>query len=130
MKLTFVRLLVEDYAACFRFYRDVMQFPATFGNEESGYADFDVGSATPLALFERGEQLAQIASDATGAAGDGAALIFEVEDVDRALADLRGRGAPVAGEPADRSDWGIRVAYVRDPDGTLIELNQPIPMSE
>jgi hypothetical protein len=32
-------------------------------------------------------------------------------------------GAPVSAEPADRSDWGIRVGYVRDPDGTLIELN-------
>lgn len=30
-------------------------------------------------------------------------------------------------EPADRSDWGIRVGYVRDPDGNLIELNQPLP---
>jgi hypothetical protein len=24
MKLTFVRLLVDEYAACFRFYRDVL----------------------------------------------------------------------------------------------------------
>ena len=24
--------------------------------------------------------------------------------------------------PTDRPDWGIRVAYVRDPDGTLIGL--------
>jgi catechol 2,3-dioxygenase-like lactoylglutathione lyase family enzyme len=68
MKLSFVRLLVDDYGACFRFYRDVMGFPVTFGDEEGAYADFDAGA-----------------------------------------------------------DWGIRVAYVRDPDGNLIELNHAIP---
>jgi catechol 2,3-dioxygenase-like lactoylglutathione lyase family enzyme len=54
-------------------------------------------------------------------------VALRVSDLDAALAELRGRGAEVAAEPADRSDWGIRVAYVRDPDGTLIELNQPVP---
>jgi catechol 2,3-dioxygenase-like lactoylglutathione lyase family enzyme len=53
MKLTFVRLLVNDYPACFRFYRDAMGFPVTFGDEEGGYADFDAGSDVSLALFVR-----------------------------------------------------------------------------
>jgi catechol 2,3-dioxygenase-like lactoylglutathione lyase family enzyme len=81
VKLTFVRLLVDDYPACFRFYRAVMGFPVTFG--EGGYADFDYA----------------------------------------AIEELRSRGAPVSAEPADREDWGIRVGYIRDPDGNLIELN-------
>jgi catechol 2,3-dioxygenase-like lactoylglutathione lyase family enzyme len=29
MNLTFVRLLVDDFPACFRFYRDVMGFTPT-----------------------------------------------------------------------------------------------------
>jgi uncharacterized glyoxalase superfamily protein PhnB len=41
--------------------------------------------------------------------------------------ELRTRGAPVSAEPADRPDWGIRVGYVLDPEGTLIELNRPLP---
>lgn len=24
-------------------------------------------------------------------------------------------------------DWGIRTAHLRDPDGNLIEINQPLP---
>ena len=31
MKLTHVRLLVTDFPACFRFYRDVMGLTATWG---------------------------------------------------------------------------------------------------
>jgi catechol 2,3-dioxygenase-like lactoylglutathione lyase family enzyme len=53
MKLTHVRLLVDDYPGCFRFYRDVMGFPVTFGDEEGGYADFDAGSDVSVALFIR-----------------------------------------------------------------------------
>ena len=36
MGLTLVRLPVGDYGACFRFYRDVMGFPVTFGDERTG----------------------------------------------------------------------------------------------
>jgi lactoylglutathione lyase len=125
-KLTFVRLLVDDYRACFRFYRDVMGFPVTFGDEEGAYADFDAGADLSLALFVRQYQTDHVGAPAA-ASGDKVAIIFEVEDVDAAIEELRGRGAPVSAEPADRADWGSRVGYVRDPDGTLIELNQPLP---
>jgi predicted enzyme related to lactoylglutathione lyase len=128
VRLTFVRLLVDDYAACFRFYRDVMEFPVTFGDETSGYADFDAGADVQIALFDRREQMEQLGGD-DGARGLQAAIIFQVVDVDAALAALRGRGAAVAAEPADRKDWGIRVAYIRDPVGNLLELNQPIPIT-
>ena len=33
MKLTHVRLLVNDFDACFRFYRDVMGFQVQWGDE-------------------------------------------------------------------------------------------------
>jgi predicted enzyme related to lactoylglutathione lyase len=129
VRLTFVRLLVDDYAACFRFHRDVMEFPVTFGDESSGYADFDAGADVQVAVFERREQMEQVGGD-DGARGMQAALVLQVVDVDSALAGLRDRGATVAAEPASRSDWGIRVAYVRDPAGNLLELNQPIPIKE
>jgi catechol 2,3-dioxygenase-like lactoylglutathione lyase family enzyme len=48
--LTHVRLLVRDYPACFRFYRDVMGLRATYGEEDTGYADFDAGAGVAVAL--------------------------------------------------------------------------------
>jgi catechol 2,3-dioxygenase-like lactoylglutathione lyase family enzyme len=30
----------------------------------------------------------------------------------------------------DRPEWGIRTAHFRDPDGNLIEINQPLKETE
>ena len=45
--------------------------------------------------------------------------------VDAAFAELVGAGAPAVVAPTTRS-WGQRTAYVRDPDGNLIELAQDL----
>ena len=129
MRLTHARLLVDDYPACFRFYRDVMRFPVTYGDEDGAYADFDAGSDVGLALFAR-SAMAQALGSTTDASGDKVAMIFSVDDVDAALEQLRQQGVAVAAEAQDRPDWGIRAAHVRDPDGNLLELNQPVPTGE
>jgi catechol 2,3-dioxygenase-like lactoylglutathione lyase family enzyme len=123
--LTHVRLLVESYERCFRFYAEDLGFEPTFGDATSGYADFRTGSVS-LALHDAGEM-----ADALGAAGgergrDGAALVLRVEDVDAAYGDLAAADCERVGPPQDRPDWGIRVAHVRDPDGSLIEVNEPL----
>jgi uncharacterized glyoxalase superfamily protein PhnB len=46
-----------------------------------------------------------------------------VPDCDAAFAALVAAGAPAVMPPTTRS-WGQRTAYVRDPDGNLIELAQ------
>ena len=55
MRFSQARLLVDDFAEAFRFYRDTLGFGAGFGDDSSGYASFDTGSGT-VALFERGGQ--------------------------------------------------------------------------
>jgi lactoylglutathione lyase len=124
VKLTHVRLLVDDVDACFRFYRDVMGFTPTWGAEDEGYADFDTGGGSALALFDRDAQADVVPLEESG---DGAALVFGVADLDVALAELRERGAE-PGPVTARPDWGIRFAHFRDPAGNLIEVNESIPM--
>ena len=124
MRLTHVRLLVDDYGESFRFWRDVAGLGPTFGNESSGYSDFAAGGVD-VAIFDRNEQ-----AEVVGAARESATLlVFRVADVDAAVAELRARGAAVLGEPLDRPDWGIRVADLRDPAGNLLEVNHEIPAS-
>jgi predicted enzyme related to lactoylglutathione lyase len=53
--------------------------------------------------------------------------VLEVTDVDAHAARL---GDLVVGAPVSKPEWGGRVAYVRDPEGTLFELFQAIPMGD
>lgn len=121
MKLTHVRLLVDDFDACFRFYRDVLGLTPTWGAEGEGYADFDAGPAN-VALFAR---TGQVEAVELRVPGDGALVVLAVDDVAAEVARL---GDEILAGPLDRAEWGIRVAYLRDPAGTLIELNEPIGM--
>ncbi len=124
LRLANVRMLVADYRACFRFYRDVLGLEVAWGDEEGQYAEFKAGDGI-IALYKRG-----LMAEAVGAAGkpadadtqDRAALIFEVEDVDAACEQLAAGGVALVTEPQDRPDWGVRTAHFRDPDGNLVEV--------
>jgi len=133
MKLISVRLLVTDFDACFRFYRDVMEFPVTWGAEGEGYADFFVGTETSFSLFEQREMSVTVGTlslPPKAAGQDRAALIFQVDDVDTAVEQLQQRGANILVGPTSHPEWGIRTAHLRDPDGNLIEINSPMAQEE
>jgi lactoylglutathione lyase len=127
-KFTYTRLLVINFKDCFLFYRDILGFKPTFGSETDVYADFDTGSVT-LAMFDRqsmSEAVGTISLPVQVKAQDTVCLCFEVENVDTACEQLKRSGVSMVAEPTDRTGWGIRVAHFRDPDGNLIEINQPL----
>jgi lactoylglutathione lyase len=121
MELSQVRLLVDDFAGAFRFYRDELGLEVGSGDESSAYASFLGGK---LAIFARAEQgnVVELRD-----AGDSTLTVLEVDDVDAAVAQLRAR---VVGEPQDQPEWGGRVAYLRDPSGNLLELFQVLEPQE
>jgi lactoylglutathione lyase len=123
VKLSQVRLLVDDFPGCFHFLRDGLGLECMFGEEGEDYASFVAGAGT-LALFRRSGQENVIR---LRPAGDGALVVLEVEDVDAEAAKL---GELVVGGPVSQPEWGGRVAYLRDPDGNLFELFQTIPTEE
>ena len=120
--LDYVVLIVEDLDRSLAFYREVLGL--TLHHRAGPYAQIAVGS-TRLGLYERGAMSQTLATPlrAPGPDAPGFQLGFKVEDVDAAHAELVGRGVPSAGEPTTRH-WGQRTAYLRDPDGHLIELAQ------
>ena len=123
-----VRLLVSDFPACFRFYRDTLGFKERFGSEDDVYTEFSAGDQT-LDLFRRdlmAEAVGTSGSPATANAQDHAALVFATDDVNQAAAALRARGVTLVAEPQDRPDWMVRTAHFRDPDGNLIEINSAL----
>jgi lactoylglutathione lyase len=114
-------MLVDDFAGCFRFYGEVLGLEPTFGTDSEDYASFAAGEGA-VALFRRSDQAHVVGLRLPG---DSALLVLEVDDVD-AEADRLGEFL-VAG-PVSQPEWGGRVAYLRDPDGNLVELFQQIPM--
>jgi predicted enzyme related to lactoylglutathione lyase len=52
-------------------------------------------------------------------------LNFRVADLDAMLAQLRAKGADIAGEPQEMEGVG-RFGWVTDPEGNRIELWQPV----
>ena len=124
MTFTHTRLLTDNYEACFRFYRDVMRFEVAWGDEASSYAEFRAGDGARIAVNDH-EVMADIAGPFVPDANN-AVLIFHVDDLERAVQDLKGRGATFVAEIQDRPSWGVRTAHLRDLGGNLLELNTPL----
>lgn len=123
MELTQVRLIVSDFAACFRFYRDVLGLKPQFDDDSGPYAKFspDEGSAG-IALHDRAD-LERSLPGLAAAGGDRALVVLRVDDLDAYATEITGRGAVLAGEPTVMGER-LRVAHLRDPEGNLVELQQ------
>jgi lactoylglutathione lyase len=134
MRLTRVRLLVNDFGRAHRFYREVVGLRPRFGDETGPYEEFELGGAT-LAIFDRRQMMAALGTQASVLAepehvGDRAMVCLEVDDVDAEYERLQEAGVRFITEPNDRPAWFLRVAHFRDPEGNLIELNSPLTAQE
>ncbi len=116
----YVILVVEDLDRALAFYTEVLDLP--LGHRAGSYAQLATG-ATRVGLYERAamSHLLGRRLDAPDPDRPGFELGFLVPDCDAAYTELVRRGAEPAVAPTDRP-WGQRTAYVRDPDGHLVEL--------
>ncbi|MEV6302169.1 VOC family protein [Actinoplanes sp. NPDC051861] len=120
-------LVVRDVARSVSFYRRLGFEPAV---EWAGYAKLTGGPGI-LHLAAGGEpppdrpDVALVAPDASARAV-AAAVVVQVDDCRAACADLVAAGVELLGEPVE-PEWGGEVrAFLRDPDGHLIEINAAI----
>ncbi|MGW4595709.1 VOC family protein [Streptomyces sp. NPDC004457] len=124
MELVQVRLLVTDFAACYRFYADVLGLAPQSGAVEGPYEKFSphAGSAG-IALQDRAMMAGLPAELGDTATGHRSLVVLRVDDLDAYCARITARGATVLHGPAPMTDR-MRVAHLKDPEGNLVELQE------
>jgi predicted enzyme related to lactoylglutathione lyase len=123
------RLLVADFPATFRFYREVVGLPTTYPADAAGpYAEFALGGDKYLGLFDRSLMLEAVGQPADlPRSGDVQAMLcISVDGVDAEAGRLQELGVELVVPPADHEPWGMRTVYVRDPEGNLVEFYGPL----
>jgi catechol 2,3-dioxygenase-like lactoylglutathione lyase family enzyme len=82
-----------------------------------------------IELIERGGSTPQEFSDPFDGAGTQGYFhwALAVEDLDTVFAQMLDAGATEVSAPAPAARAGARFAYVKDPEGNLLELIQPVP---
>lgn len=120
-----IRLLVNDFAASFRFYRENMQLPVLYGDENGPYAEFGEEGGVSLSIFQKNMMLDLLTKEGGEAEpSDDFMLIFKAGGtVDDDSAMLSAHATKVIA-PTDRESWGVRAAQFRDPQGLLLEVNK------
>jgi lactoylglutathione lyase len=127
MTLGWVIAYVDDPAAAAEFYERTFGLRTDFV-VPGEYAQLDTG-ATKLAFAAYALGQKNLAGGVRRAASEGAPPNMEIalahEDVEAAYARALDAGCESLAPPQDKPQ-GQRVAYVRDPFGTLVELATPL----
>jgi catechol 2,3-dioxygenase-like lactoylglutathione lyase family enzyme len=124
LQLTHFRLLVSNYQESFLFYRDILGFTVDWGDENTGYAEFNTGFFK-LGIFNKGQMNEVISppeQSENSHSEDRAVLVFAVDDVDIVHEYLKANNVNIITPPVNRPNWGLRTAHFRDPDGNLLEI--------
>ena len=112
-----------------------MDLKVTWGDENDVYASFSNQDSEEvvLALFVRQTMAETVGADhlpTDTQVQDRVALIFHVDDVDVEVDRLKALGIQFVAGSKDFPGWGIRSAYLRDPDGNLLELYSDLDREE
>ena len=128
MKLGYTIIYVADVRAAAQFYGDAFGFATRFVHEGGDYAELATGETTlAFAAHALGEanfpQGYTKLTDLPQPAGIELALV--TDDVHLAVSRAIAAGATAIAAPTVKP-WGQTVAYIRAPDGTLVELCTPV----
>jgi predicted enzyme related to lactoylglutathione lyase len=126
--LGWVIVYVDEPATTAAFYQQTFGLPLEFAAPDGSYAQLDTG-ATKLAFasYALGEKNFAGGVRRADRAGQppNVELTLVADDVDGAYALALAAGCRALSEPEDKPQ-GQRVAYLRDPFGTLLELATPL----
>ncbi|MDG0856329.1 VOC family protein [Roseateles puraquae] len=126
MKFAYTLVYVTDVAASLAFFERAFGLPTRFLHESGAYGEVDTGAGgTTLAFVDHATARDSVEHDYVAADASpqplGMEIGFTVADVPAAYERAVAAGARPLAAPLTKP-WGQTVAYVRCPDGTLVEL--------
>jgi catechol 2,3-dioxygenase-like lactoylglutathione lyase family enzyme len=118
---------VADLAASLRFYRDQLGLEVLAVYEDPPYATLTAAGAR-ISLAEQNhpapDQPGVVMSAPADPSRASVVLVLEVEDAHAAHRELGGRGVPFLAE-IHHPPWGGSRFFCMDPDGYLVEIEEP-----
>ncbi len=128
MNFAYTIVYVADVAASLAFFEAAFGLPRRFLHESGCYGELETG-ATALAFVDHATARDSVGCEYVAAAQSAAPLGMEIGlscvDVPAAFQRaVQAGGTPL--KPPVTKPWGQVVAYVRCPDGTLVELCTPM----
>ncbi|MFF3409107.1 VOC family protein [Streptomyces sp. NPDC002742] len=124
MELAQVRLLVSDFAACYRFYSEVLGLRPQSGAAEGPYEKFSpVAGSAGIALQDRAMMAEILGELGEVVTGHRSLVVLRVDDLDTYCVQVVSRGATLLHGPAPMTER-MRVAHLKDPEGNLVELQE------
>lgn len=116
MKLYAVRVFVHSWNESCNFYRDSLQLPERFRDDEIGWAEYDLGGPCfGLQRVDKGDEEGQ------DLVGRFVGVSLQVDDIESAYRDLQARGVEFSAPP-EMHEWGGSLAHFADPDGNVLTL--------
>lgn len=124
MKFGYTIVYVDDVAASLAFFERAFGLERRFLHESGSFGELETG-ATALAFVDHATARDSVGGEYVVAAHSGLPLGIEIglvtDDVPAAVERAVQAGATLVNAPKTKP-WGQTVAYVRAPDGTLVEL--------
>jgi catechol 2,3-dioxygenase-like lactoylglutathione lyase family enzyme len=119
MKLSAVRIWVNDLAAAKTFYQDQLQLRLINDASAHGACVFDIGGAS--LVVEAADE--QTSAEEGGLLRRFTGISFAVKNIHAEVDELRLRGVTFTHEP-EQQYWGGWLAWFKDPSGNVLELVQ------
>jgi len=120
-------LAVSDFERSVAFYRDLIGFEVEARYDDPPYATLTL-AGTRLSLAEQGHAAEDRPGVTMTAPEDpskaNVVLVVEVDDARGVYAELQAKGARFLAEPYE-PPWGGCRFFCVDPDGYLVEIEQP-----
>jgi lactoylglutathione lyase len=126
MNFAYTIVYVPDVAASLAFFERAFGLKTRFLHESGAYGEVDTGAGgAKLAFVDHATARDSVQHDYVAADASpqplGMEIGFTVGDVQAAYDEAVAAGARPLAAPVSKP-WGQTVAYVRCPDGTLVEL--------